>query len=223
MEENTDTPNCKEISRDNFVRRPRKYTITPAVIEQRKNAAKQPKGPGVAKNAWKHGRFSRDKLLATIPPCKSTCKDYPCSLVEEGKTKKGGDCLDKQEVIQVFESIMLAIKNREEGDQEAFQAELALLNANNVMIYRKIQQAIIEDGTMMQEGGIDKDGDYVLLGYKPHPLILSLIKMSGEMGITPRDLAITPKEIAKNKADEKGADSLDKLLSGLMRKTNDDS
>lgn len=221
MEENNDTPNCKEIPQDNFIRRPRKYTITPEVIEQRRNAGKAPKGDAVARNSWKHGRYSKNKLLAMIPPCRTTCRDHPCSLVDEGKTKPGGDCLDKQEVIQVFASIMTAIKNRKEGDQEGFEAELGLLNASNLMIYRKIQQAITEDGVMLRDADINKEGEVIGYHLKPHPLILSLIKMSGEMGITPRDLGITPKERARNKSDEKGAESLDKFLSGLTRKTQD--
>lgn len=227
MEENEDNQEdetgnpCQKISRENLVRRPHKYTISPAVIEQRRAAGKHPKGDSVTKNNWKHGRYSHDTLQALIPPCQSTCKDYPCDLVDQHKTKPGGPCLDKQSVIGTFDAILKALKATDDEGREDFLEELAFMNAQNLQIVKKVQAALLEDGVMLMEQGIDKNGEVIALGIKEHPLLRSLTKISGELGITVRDLVLTPKERAKVKTDEQGAESLAKLLKGIVKQPDE--
>lgn len=213
---------CQKIDKEMLVRRPRKYTISPEVIEQRREAGKHKKGEAVTKNAWKHGRYSKEGLQALIPPCKTTCKDYPCDLVKEGLTRAGhGPCLDKQEVIGTFDAIMKALKADSDEDREDFLGQLAFMNAQNFQIVKKIQAALLEDGVMVRERGIDREGLVIDLGVKQHPLLRSLTKICGELGITIRDLVLTPKERAKAKTDEQGAENLANFLRGVSAKSQD--
>ena len=89
MSEEKDKP--EEIGIPENMRVKRKYTMSEAALEQRRQAALQPK-PGMAgiRNNFKTG------VLGRIWPCKSTCSHFPCVLIDDGATQPGGIVLIKK-------------------------------------------------------------------------------------------------------------------------------
>ena len=135
--ENTEKTEEIGIPEKNRVKR--KYTMSPASLAQRKNAAKQPKGPGVARNAWKHGLFAKNYIQHKIRPCLTTCPQHPCELVEENETSPGGDCLDKKEVLQAYGVILKALQTKKLDD---FNDLSAMILAETVQVLRNLLEDI---------------------------------------------------------------------------------
>jgi hypothetical protein len=189
----------------------RQYTLSPSALAQRQAISKLPK-PGMIgnRNAWKHGEYAQGFIINKIKPCRSTCPQYPCDLVDEGATKPGGDCLDKAEIVHAFMAIMKAIKNK---DYDDFQEIAALKIAGAMQVVGNLIEDIMRDGTIVKSEKWDKEG--CLLGYeiKPHPALLALPKMIAELGLTPSEMMITPKAIAKKDTEEEGIKTLSELMS----------
>lgn len=189
----------------------RQYTLTPEALRQRQEAAKQPK-PGLIgnRNGWKHGKFAQGFIQNKIRPCLSTCPQYPCDLVEDGTTHPGGDCLDKAEVIQSFRAILDAVQKKEFGD---FQELAALTIAQSIQTVHMLLEDIQRDGTMVKSEKIDKDGRVIGHDIKLHPSLLALPKLIADLGLTPQEFMITPRQIAKQGAEDDGIKSIADLMS----------
>ena len=195
------------------VTRRRQYTLSDAALEQRRQAAQQPK-PGMqgVRNNWKHGLYAKD-FANRLKPCKSTCHRYPCSMVNDGTTSPGGDCLDKAELMQFFRAVHTAITTQSTDD---FNGYSALLIANSMKILQDMQEAILQDGTVLKREKMTKEGlqvEYVL-----HPALQALPKLIADLGMHPNEFMITPKAISKQDTEEAGLRTLADLMSGVARK-----
>ncbi len=201
------------IPEDLRVPRRRQYTLSPAAIEQRRQAAQQPK-PGMQgiRNNWKHGLYAKD-FANRLKPCKSTCPRYPCTMVGDGITAPGGDCLDKTELLQFFRSVHTAITTKNTDD---FNGYSALLIANSMKILQDMQEAILQDGTVLKREKQTREG--LQIEYVMHPALAALPKLIADLGMHPSEFMITPKAIAKQEDEEEGLKTLADLMSGVARK-----
>ena len=198
----------------------RSYTLTEAALEQRRKASNKSTGPRTEegknassrRNAWKHGQFAQGYILNRVKPCKSTCPQYPCELVENNSTRPGGECLDKAAVIQFFSAICEAVKDKQ---YDGFNELAALTIANQINVLHTLMEDIQRDGTMLKKEKHDKEGKY--LGYEvvPHPSLLSLIKLSDSLGLTANELMITPKALTKQADEEEGIKTIADLMSRI--------
>jgi hypothetical protein len=133
-------------------------------------------------------------------PCRSTCPDYPCSLVEEGKCRPGADCLDKEHLLEACLAIERALKNQDYGD---FHSLMVMELGETLQVVRELRGAILEHGTVVETARVDKNG--VVIGYdlKPHPALLALPNLMKNMGISFPDFMMTPAAIERKKDDDK--------------------
>ena len=207
-DENTDNA-PEEVGLPQSMRVKRTYTMSAAAIEQRRNAAEQPKPGNVGnRNAWKTGSHA-SSFLTRLKPCKTTCPQYPCELVAENSTAPGGDCLDKVELLATLHTIHEAIKNPTDN-AGGFQEIAAANIANAINILEMLQQAIIQDGVTIKETHPGKFGDTVKL--KLHPALLALPKMIQDLNLTPDQFLITPKAQAKVEGEQEAAKTIGELL-----------
>lgn len=193
----------------------RKYTMSDAALDQRRQAAMAPK-PGMAgvRNNFKTGQYAKS-FLGRIRPCKRTCAHYPCELVEDGATTPGKDCLDKAELLSVVRAVHSALTDPENGAGD-FKDIAALSIANNITILEMLQEDIMRDGTVLKSTKDTKHGQQV--EYKMHPSLLALPKMIAELGMTPEQFMITPKAQAKQKTEEEGVKSIAEMLGMVGKK-----
>jgi hypothetical protein len=188
---------------DDNLRIRRKYTMSEAALFARRQNAKKSTGPRtpegkkrVSRNNWKHGRFASTRILGLSKPCKSTCPKYPCSLVIEGKTEPGGECLDKQHIVEACMAIEQALLNNNPDDFY----ELAVFElAESMQVIRELRRAILEDGAVIKYERYDKEGKVVGHDVKPHPALLALPKILADFGLTLPDFRLTPKEVNRSK------------------------
>lgn len=121
------------------VKRPRRhYTMSPAALEQRRAAAAHSTGPvteegkaNSSKNGWKHGRHARSRVLGIGKPCRTTCRQYPCALVDDGATQPGGDCLDKAYFLDCINTVSTALKS---GDITDLKDHVSLQLAGSLSV-----------------------------------------------------------------------------------------
>ena len=191
----------------------RRYTMSDAARAQRKKAGSHPKGDSVARNAWRHGLFAQGIVQHSIKPCKTTCPDYPCELVEEGEAKPGGDCLDKKSILEAYGAIRKALA----GDNKDFQDLAALRISKSMYILEMVQEAIGQDGVLLIEDVLDKDGGKIGIRFKEHPLIKNLSKLMETLGITPKEFEITPRAKSRKGAEEKGTKTVGDIMSLLVK------
>ena len=195
----------------------RPYTLSEAALAQRRAASSSPAHAESMKgnrNAWKTGEHAQGFIRQIFRPCKSTCPQYPCNLIEDGDTRPGSECLDKAEVVRNIAAVQRAIKN---GDLDDFKDIVAVRLGSILDILAKLQEDIHRDGTMIKSQKWGKDGK--LLGYeiKPHPSFLAIGDLYKVLNVSPSDMMITPKEIKKNNADEKTSETLATLMSKVAR------
>jgi len=190
----------------------RKYTLSPEAIEARRQNAKLSTGPTteegknrVKRNAFKHGAYAASRILGLGKPCKSTCSQYPCHLVGEGKCEPGDDCLDKEYLLDVCLAIENALINKENtGLHEMIVFELA----ESIQLIRSLRRDILEDGTTIKSEKFDADGKVIGYEIKVHPALLAMPKLQKDFGISLTDFNLTPAAEAKIKSDEKTAESI---------------
>jgi hypothetical protein len=196
----------------------RSYTMSDEAKLQRSNASKSKKksaGMKGNKNNWKHGKYAKSYIDSRIKPCKSTCHHYPCEIVADGGTKPGGVCLDKAEVLTMYQAILAAIKDKKNVDD--FNELTALTLAEQMKVLHMLLEDVQRDGTIMKREKLDKDGRVIGYDIVPHPSLLTLPKMIADLGITPREMLISPKAIADDDNEEKEATTLATMLSRIGR------
>ena len=224
--EGADTPLEEEIGIPQRLLVKRHYTLSPAAIEARRQNAKCRKpGNEGNKNAWKTGLHAQDFITGRIKPCLSTCPIFDdCELIKDGASKPGGVCMDKAAVIETYSAIMEAIKGAGADKYDDFNSITALMNAEVMHVSRMLAQDIIRDGTVVKREKYDKDGKVHTIEYVSHPSLLSLAKITADLGLTPRELNITPKAIKDDKNTEDANETFGKILGrvGKMIKKPED-
>lgn len=199
----------KEVGVPESLKFRRHYTMTDKAREQRKKAAK-----GSKVNHWKHGKSAKS-FLTRLKPCHKTCEHYPCEVVVQGGTKPGGVCLDKAAVINNYMTLIKAIEKK---DYKDFNELASLTIAESIHTLHLLLEDIMRDGTMLKKNKYDKDGNYIGYEVVTHPSLLALPKMIADLGITPNEMMITPKALAKKGDDDEGIKTIADLMSSIGRK-----
>ncbi len=191
----------------------RRYAMSEEALEQRRDAAKQPK-PGMLgkRNNWKHGLYSQS-FLTRIKPCKRSCPDFPCRLVEENTTEPGGDCLDAAELLEVIHAVSDAIKDPKNADR--FNEIAAVNIANSIKILEMLQEDVFRDGSVVKSEKYNKEGMLSQVEYKAHPALLAIPKMISDLGLHPENFMITPKVQAKHANEEEGLKTISDMIKGV--------
>lgn len=204
----------EEIGIPERLRIKRAYTLTPVAREQRRSAGKKSSEKAPNKN-WRHGLYARSTITA-MKQCKSTCAKYPCELIAENKVSPGEACLDMVFVVQTYSAIMKAVKNKEYEDYN----EMAAMNiARAIDVLRMCLEDIMRDGTIIKSEKINTEGKVIGFEIKPHPSLLVVPKMLAELGMTPQEAMITPRQIAKQGADDDDRENAATLMGSFMKMT----
>lgn len=211
--------------------------LTEKELQQRRDAAQLSTGPKTdegkaasSRNNWKHGLYSaitrapewqRLGLSMIGRPCKSTCSQYPCSLVDEGVTQPGMDCMDKQIYVEAFDSIMATMNS---GDPQYAHAMLASQVAQALEVLSQLRKEISENGVVIinpyttKDGKLIKDGDRIVGKAVSNPALPHFAKLLDVLGVSLPELMVTPRAILSAKDDDDDSDSLDDLMSSLGEK-----
>jgi hypothetical protein len=198
----------------------RGYNMSEMALQQRRDAAKQPK-PGMLgkRNNFKHGRYAVG-FANRLRPCLSTCSKYPCVLVEDGACAPGDDCLDVAAVLDFFRAVNDAVKAGGKGDKADNFKELASLQISNSMrILEMLQEDIMRDGTVLKRETPTANG--LKTEYVQHPSLNSLTKLISDLGITAPEFLITARSMQRADTDEKSAEGVAGLMSKLGNHKND--
>ncbi len=231
----------------------RAYTLSDKALEQRRNAAQLSTGPvtddgkaASSRNAYKHGLYSPMQGLiqqnwsvgAFAKPCRTTCQyhpenergepTHPCTLVLEGYTRAGQDCLDKTVYLQAFDRLFNVLSD---GKAEHMHEILAAEAAGAIELLQRLRAEIAEHGFIIQVPLVNKAGEVIMLpimedgqktGERPatkpmgNPVMPHYVKMLDTLGINLPELLATPRAVKdiNNKDDDKNA--IAALLGGAL-------
>lgn len=188
------------------------YNLSEAALQARRQNAQKSTGPKSdegkdtsSRNSWKHGLHSRNRVLGFGKPCRSTCPKYPCSLVDDGETEPGKDCLDKEYLAESMHAIAAAL---ETGDTTDLKKVITLQLGQSLSVIDELQASILQYGVYMKSEKLNKEG--VVIGYdlKPNPSLLPLANLLKAAGVTMPEFMITPKEINRDKADREALETV---------------
>ena len=205
----------KEVGIPQGLRIKRRYTMSPEALAQRKAAGNSPaKAEGMKgnRNGWKHGSYVTN-FINKLKPCKSTCPQYPCLLVEEEGIEPGDDCLDKVEVVQFFRAVNDAIKNKKFDN---FNELAALQIGNTFKIIEMLTEDIVRDGTVVKREKRDANSN-LIIEYVPHPSLLALPKLIADLGLNPAEFLITPRAISRVEDDEKAGKTIGDAMTAAAK------
>jgi hypothetical protein len=197
-----------------------------------------------SRNAWKHGMnsaaarvtFAQSGAAAMAQvfgkPCVKTCPihpdnpdvEHPCSLVLDGLTRAGSNCLDKSVYVAAIAALTDAMENNELGGVHAM---LAAEGAKVMQLLHELMSEITTKGLMVPVPMITKDGRIVrddmdlpvITDYKPNPMIAAYVKLLGDFGISLPEMLATPQSVNRAKTGEKAADTFQSMLAGIMGRT----
>ncbi len=190
----------------------RKYTLTPAATAARRRNAQKSTGPtsaegkkASARNSHKHGGYAHSRILGLGKPCKSTCGQYPCALVEEGRCAPGTDCLNKEHLLEACMAIERALIDQQPEDLNNL---VVFELGETLQLIRELRTAVLEDGVIIKSDKFDKDGALIGFDIKEHPALSALPKLVKAFGLTMPDFNLTPAAIAKVNNDGEVAKTL---------------
>lgn len=232
--------------------RPAGKPLSERELDQRRTAAAASTGPRTdigkarsSRNAWKHGRYSpvaqqsfrsgADSLAAIFgKPCVTTCPIHPnnpnrdtsrepCSLVEQGITQAGGNCLDKTVYVNAFTSLIEAMEN---GEMSGIQGVMAGEGAAMMQLLNQLRTEVLRAGLlvrvpiMLKDGSVlrDADGEIVFGDVKVNPGLSSLIMLAEKMGISLPEMLATPQARARAKTGQQAADTFSQMMGGIMQR-----
>lgn len=198
----------------------RPYTLTPLALEQRRQAAQKSTGPTTPEgkatcsmNAWKHGQHARKRILSLGKPCKSTCPQYPCTLVDDGATQPGQQCLDKEYMLHSINALSRAMVD---GDLTDLKDIITLQLGGTLQVIDELQSSIIQYGVYMKSEKIGKDGSVIGYELKPNPSLLPLSNLLKAAGVTMPDFMITPAALEKKKSDDDARETFGSILANAL-------
>ena len=228
-----------------------KRQLSEAELAQRRAAAKKSTGPRTeegkarsSRNAWKHGVSSAvhkahfgnglNALLGTMgKPCQTTCPIHPdnpdlgdqapCSLVTEGLTRAGGNCMERKVYVDAFAAIMDAIENQA---MDGVNAMMASEIASTLHMLHDLKAQVTELGPMIgipminDDGEVitRKDGSEVMGKYVANPGWPIVLKTLEVLKIDLSELLTTPKSKAQAKVDDEKVDAMQTLLGGIFQR-----
>jgi hypothetical protein len=227
-------------------------TLSERELQQRRAASKKSTGPKteagkttVSRNAWKHGMTSQlarqsfkqgaDSIAQLFgKPCLRTCPMHPdnpnrdasspiCSLVVDGLTNVGGNCLDKTVYVNAFTALMDAMS---EGNMDGMHGVLAAEGAAMLQMLGEIRNSISREGLLLKIPMVNKEGnvirdddDKIIAGeYKPNPLLPAMILLFDKLGISLPEMLATPQARSRADTGEAAADTFQTLLGGIMNR-----
>lgn len=104
---------------------------------------------------------------------------------------------------EVFERCIEGyIKAISGGDLSALDEERAAAFATKALIRKKAAEGILEKGAMIEEEQFDKDGDFVGLRVKAHPLLEPLSKLDEQLGYTAEQERLTKRSQGQGARDD---------------------
>jgi hypothetical protein len=190
----------------------RPYTMSAAALEARRTNAQLSTGPvtpegkaASSMNAWKHGLHARKRILSLGKPCRTTCPQYPCSLVDDGATQPGANCLDKEYMLHTVNALSKALAD---GDLTDLKQVITLQLGGTLQVIDELQASILEYGVYMKSEKIGKSGEITGYEIKPNPSLLPLSNLLKAAGVTMPDFMITPAAVEKQKDDKEAAATL---------------
>lgn len=196
----------------------RPYTMSAAALEARRNNSQLSTGPvtpegkaASSMNAWKHGLHARKRILSLGKPCRSTCPQYPCSLVDDGATQPGANCLDKEYMLHTVNALSRAMAD---GDLTDLKQVITLQLGGTLQVIDELQASILEYGVYMKSEKIGKDGAITGYEIKPNPSLLPLSNLLKAAGVTMPDFMITPAAVEKKKSDDQTRETLADIFKG---------
>lgn len=213
-----------------------KRTVTPAMLAANRERAKLSTGPitpeGKARssrNGWKTGLHSRIHKLhfdagmvsllgAKGKPCVSTCPKFStCTLVADGLTSPGGDCLDKERFVQAFDAIIEAVQGGEMAGMHGLMASelaAALQMLHDLRTTMADQGLVIGIPMISPEGEVVRraDGSEVIGKYVPNPGYPLMLKQLEVMGISLPEMLVTPQSKERAKTGKQQTDALSTMM-----------
>ena len=181
----------------------------------------------VARNAWKTGEHSKatramewQKFGLIGKPCTSTCDKYPCSVVDDGLTQPGEDCMDKTVYVEAFDAIMSSLQTR---DEQYGHGMMAAQLAQAVETLQTLRNEIAVNGMVIikpyvnKAGEVIKDGEKIVGEPMLNPALPQYIKLLDNLGINLPEMMMTPRSVSKLKDLEDGQDAVADLFSRLGR------
>lgn len=226
--------------------------LTDAQLAQRRAAAQRSTGPRTeegkarsSRNAWKHGLDSAAANMAFTQgaasmakffgkPCLTTCPlhpdnpertENPCTLVLDGMTRAGGNCLDKTVYVHAYTAILDGM----EGTMEGMHHVLAAEGAAALQLIHQLRSEISTNGISIPQYAVNKEGQVVrhpqtgeplVLGYQVNPLWGVLLGMIDKMGISLPEMLATPAARSRAKLSEDAADAMTSVLGAIMQRAN---
>ena len=223
--------------------------ISQRQLEANRNNAQLSTGPRTeagkaasSRNAWKHGRNSATakvtfaqhgaQALAQLwgKPCQTTCPihpdnpasgDRPCSIVLDGMTSAGGNCLDKTVFIHALSAVHDAI---DAGEMTGVNAMLAMEAGKFMQLLHEMAQEIATKGLMTAVPMVTKDGDVVydregkmvIAEYRLNPMIAGYTKLLSDVGISLPEMLATPQARARAKTTEQTHDVFQTMMGRIM-------
>jgi len=196
------------------VKRP--YNLSPAALAARQQNAQKSTGPQTpegkdssSRNSWKHGQHARRRMIGFGKPCKSSCPDYPCSLINDGDVQPGQDCLNKEYFAATLNAISKALNDGELTDLKEI---VTLQLGGTLQVIEELQASILEYGVFMKSEKLGKDG--AVLGYelKNNPSLLPLSNLLKAAGVTLPDFMITPAALERKKSNDDAVDKFADLF-----------
>lgn len=193
----------------------KRRNVAPEVKAKRAAACTGPRTPeGKASsslNSWKHGLRSKGQarlaelglVWQTGKPCRTTCPQYPCQLVQKELTKPGGDCLDKSVYLEMFDALIATF---ESGKLDQMHGPLAMHMAGALETLQDLRSEIAAKGFLVSRPLVDREGNLVcdpetdkpIVGeYRANPALPHYIKLLDTLGINLAELMATPRAVSK--------------------------
>ncbi|RRN78559.1 hypothetical protein EIM50_13800 [Pseudoxanthomonas sp. SGD-10] len=187
-----------------------------------------------SRNGWKHGLTSAvhrqhfDQGMAALMgslarPCLSTCPKYPCYAVEEGMTRPGGSCMDKERYVHAFTAIIDAVENHA---MDGVNALMASEIASTLQMLHDMKARVTDLGPVIGIQAIDsdgnaiygKDGQPVIAKWVPNPGWPIVLKTLEVLGINLPELLATPQSKARAQVEDEKVDAVQQLMGGIFQR-----